>query len=116
MLDLPTFLKAQNEISLRMNGQQRSPQATSSDLRLAASNADRNPQDIYAWVDVILAAIEGGLRSGTTPFALAQALTNRQNELGAKKWPPVLPHAPPLPKVGAQPATMDSEYGPETSA
>ena len=94
MLNLPSYLQSCWDNSRRTHGAQRPPQAPVHELQSVTRTVQENAQSLYGWVDVILAGIEGGLRSGATPFALAQALVNRQTELGARKMPPPLPHVP----------------------
>jgi hypothetical protein len=90
MRDLPTFITQQHAISINAYGNQRHPGAPIADVQSALARAHADPTGIYAWVDVILAGIEGGLRSGSTPFALCQALVNRQGEMGNTRYPPQL--------------------------
>ncbi len=94
MENLNTFVARQWEISKRQHGLQRSANAVAYEATACLREVQGNSDGLYGWVDVILAGIEGGLRSGQTPYALAQALMNRQTEIGARKMPPALPHAP----------------------
>lgn len=90
MKTLADFVSTQWGTSVKAYGQQRAISAAIADLRMALRDAENSPQEMYPWVDVIIAATEAALRSGTTSFAVAQALLNRQNEQAAKKWPPAL--------------------------
>ena len=90
MRDLPTFLAAQKTISEAAYGRQRHPGAPVADVGAALQRANGDPLDLYVWVDLILAGVEGALRSGATPFASAQALVNRQGQMEATKHPPQL--------------------------
>lgn len=94
MMNLPSYIDSCWANSKRAHGSQRPPHAPMHELQGRMRAVQDNPQSLYGWVDVILAGIEGGLRAGATPFALAQALVNRQMEEGARKMPPALPHAP----------------------
>lgn len=94
MQTLPSYLDAIWLQSKRAYGITRPPHAPLHELQGRLRTVADDPASLYGWVDIILAAVEGGLRSGATPFALAQALTNRQAELGARKLPPPLPHVP----------------------
>lgn len=90
MKTLPEYITAQRDISLRIHGHQRPEHAAVHEVQSRLRTVQDDPTSLYGWVDIILAGIEGGLRSGATTYALAQALTNRQAELAAKKVPPVL--------------------------
>lgn len=94
MIDLPTILKQCWDNSKRAYGAQRPPHMPVHELQSRVRTVQENHESLYGWVDVILAGIEGGLRAGATPFALAQAIVNRGNEVGARKMPPPLPHMP----------------------
>ena len=95
MKTLPTLIQELWELSKRAYGLQRPPEMAYHHLMSTTRTVHDNAQSLYGWVDVILAGIEGGLRSGATPYALSQAIINRQAELGARKLPPALPHVPP---------------------
>jgi len=113
MLDLPTLIKARQDFSQRAYGLQRPAAASHLDCAGALRRCAESPNDVYCWVDVVMAAIEGGLRSGSTPFALAQAITNRAREDAARKLPNPLAHAgPPAPDRQMPVGSMD-QYGPE---
>lgn len=116
MRDLPTFLAIQQDISRKAYGPQRSPNSAALDCGDALGHARENPIDLYAWVDLAMAAFEGALRSGNTPFAIAQAMTNRQSEMATKRWPHPLAHmAPPAP-VGVRESERRANRGtPEPS-
>ena len=90
MKTLPDYLTAQHAISLRAHGLQRAHNAPVYEVREALAAAEQSPTNLYAWVAVIMAAIEGGLRSGSTPFALAQALVNQQTAVDNQRYPPPL--------------------------
>ena len=90
MDNLATFIQCAHANSLKAYGQQRSIAAAAEDVSRALRAANGNPQELAGWVDVIMAAIEAAPRSGSSPFAVATALTAKQAELGARKWPPQL--------------------------
>jgi hypothetical protein len=90
MKSVPEFITAHRDISLRIHGRQRPEHAAVHELQSRLRTVQEDPSSLYGWVDIILAGIEGGVRSGATAYALAQALINRQNELAAKKVSPVL--------------------------
>jgi hypothetical protein len=90
LIDLTSFLKMQEASSHRAHGQQRSPLAPAGDVASALNGVRQDPRNLYNWVQVILAAMEGGLRSGATPFALSQALLNQVTANGRKPMPPPL--------------------------
>lgn len=122
MRDLPTFLAAQQDISRKAYGPQRSPNSAALDCGDALGHAREHPTDLYAWVDLLMAGLEGALRSGNTPFAIAQAMLNRQSEMATKKWPHPLAHMPPPQPAGARESerranrgTADAPLPPEPS-
>ena len=94
MIDLASYISNAWVESKRAYGAQRPPHAPLHEMHSRLRTVQDSSDSLYGWVDVILAGIEGGLRSGATPFALAQALVNRQSEVGARKLPPPLPHIP----------------------
>ena len=113
MRDLVTFVAAQQDISNKMYGRQRHAEAPVFEVDGALRRAQSNPLDVFAWADVIMAGIEGGLRAGATPFALCQTLVNRQTALANAKQPPHLAKQD-FRLSGDHPPGLD-EYGPETS-
>ncbi len=85
--NLPTYLDDQLKISHRAHGLHRSIAAPLIDLQRAIRLVEESPYSLGNWALVIEAAVEAALRSGSTPFALAQALSNRQAEAGQQKYP-----------------------------
>mgnify|MGYP001589645832 CR=1 FL=1 len=94
MENLTTFVSRSWDSSKRRFGLQRPAGVAVREAQQHLRVAEVDPESMYAWVNVILAGIEGGLRAGATPFALAQALVNAQNYEGASRVPPPLPHMP----------------------
>lgn len=90
MIDLPTLISTHWDTSQRAHGRQRHPSAPVADAYTALRGAEADPLQMFAWVDLMFAAIEGGLRSGATPFALAQACATRAAQMGATRYPPRL--------------------------
>jgi hypothetical protein len=113
MRDLPTFLATQATISQAAYGRQRHPGAAVGDVHGALNRANGDPLSVYSWVDVILAGVEGALRSGATPFAIAQALMNRQNQMAATRHPPHLARQTEFieQRDAARAQAMQEEYG-----
>jgi Protein of unknown function (DUF550) len=103
MKTLPEFLTTQLEISKRAHGDTRAPLVPLYELQTALRHAHESPNNLYVWADIVMAAIEGALRSGSTPFAIAQALVHLQTQAGARKYPPPLAHMP-QPQQRVQPA------------
>lgn len=108
MRDLAGFVTRQREISVRLHGAQRHPAAPVSDVLAALRVAEQNPSDLLVWASVIMAALEGGLRSGSTPFALTQALVNAQSAMDDRRAPPPLAQ---MSRAPSGPSVLD-EYGP----
>ena len=49
------------------------------------------------WVDIITLGIDGALRAGHTPLAVAQALVNKQTLNRSRRWPPLINQIPDQP-------------------
>jgi len=46
-----------------------------------------NGTDLYEWIDVIILAIDGALRSGFSPQQISDALDDKQTINENRKWP-----------------------------
>jgi hypothetical protein len=113
MRDLPTFLSTQQAISIAAHGRQRHPSAAVGQAHGALQRAGGDPQGLYSWVDLIFAGIEGALRSGATPFAIAEALISHQGRLASTRFPPHLAkHSEFIEQRNEQRAkSLQEEYG-----
>jgi hypothetical protein len=90
MKTIAEFVTTQRDASLRIHGAQRPDHAAVHEVQSCLRTVQEDPTSLYGWVDIILAGVEGGLRSGVSAYALAQAIVNRQNEMAARRVPPVL--------------------------
>ncbi len=119
MIDLATFITQQDAISKRQYGLQRNIVSAVIDAQGIARALQREPHETRLWADLMLAAVEGALRSGSTPFLVAQALATAQTHLGNQKFLPQLQQAPAPPEtINRQaPATFDPVgLGPEVDS
>lgn len=108
MIDLPTLLQRHHETSQRAHGQQRHPNMVLADVHAAMRQVESDPLQMFAWVDLVFAALEGGLRSGATSFALAQALATRSTQMANTRYPPQLANQESL-KGPGRPETIQEE-------
>lgn len=92
MKTLPEYAQEHAAISRRAYGMTRAPHTPVHELQSKTRTVIDDPSSLYGWVDVIIAGFEGAIRGGATPYAVAQALMNRQAEMGSRKYPPALPH------------------------
>lgn len=56
--------------------------------------ADHPDQALGQWVDIIILAIDGALRAGHTPLAVAQAILNKHRINKGRRWPPLVNQIP----------------------
>ena len=60
--------------------------ATCAHIRSELIEIEKNPTDIYEWIDVIILALDGAWRSGASPFKIISVLLDKQRINFARKW------------------------------
>src|SRR5262245_5598654 len=103
---LVTFFANQWDISRRIYGDRRSEFAPIGELRVALGRVERDPLNVFELAELFVSAVEVCLRANTTPFAIAQAIVNRQNEMAAQKT------KAPLAKFVGEPQKVDRSAAP----
>lgn len=97
MMQLNQFLQDVQDNSNRLYGPSRSSAGVVADASEALRHAGRNPQSVQSWVKVIMAAMEGACRCGSTAFTVGQAMQNELAALAAGRTrPDVSQHLAPV--------------------
>lgn len=48
---------------------------------------EQKPEDVYEWIDIVILAFDGALRTGWSPEDIAEALAVKQDINENRKWP-----------------------------
>lgn len=88
MMQLVQFLEEVQASSGRIYGSSRSTHSVMGDISDAFRAAGQDPKNLKAWVQLVMAAMEGACRSGNTSFAVSQALHNELTMLSSGKSRP----------------------------
>jgi hypothetical protein len=86
-LDLVTYLERQSEFSLQAFGPGPRTAGVLAHIRKELGEIEREPADLFEWIDVATLAFDGALRAGWTPEQVAGALAAKLERNRARKWP-----------------------------
>lgn len=93
-LDLVTHLHRQKEFSDRTYGPGSRPKAVIDHIRKELVEIEKEPTDLYEWIDVMILAMDGAWRAGYSPEEIATALDAKQTKNENRKWPDWRTHDP----------------------
>ena len=87
MLNLIKHLHRQRAWSEKTFGPGPRVQGVLDHIRKELVEIQKNPGDIYEWIDVVLLALDGAWRAGYSPDEIAFALAMKQEINEAREWP-----------------------------
>lgn len=85
--DLVAHLRRQMEFSVKTFGPGARVQAVCDHIRKELIEVESEGGPLSEWVDVVLLALNGALRSGATPEHIAEAIVAKQTKNEGRKWP-----------------------------
>lgn len=56
-------------------------------IREELEEVAEHPEDVFEWIDIIILAIDGALRSGHSPQLIVEALAAKQRRNELRQWP-----------------------------
>ena len=87
LFSLRTHLLSQREFSLLTFGPFRRVAGVCDHIRKELIEVEESNGDLKEWVDVIILAFDGALRTGTHPSDIIQAIVEKQKINESRKWP-----------------------------
>lgn len=85
--DLVKHLHRQREFSEKTFGPGSRTQGVIDHIRKELNEIEKDPFDLFEWIDVILLALDGAWRHGHTPEAISMAIETKQMINENRKWP-----------------------------
>jgi hypothetical protein len=85
--DLIAHIERQRKFSLRTFGPGASTTRILDHIRKELAEIEANPGDVTEWIDVMLLALDGAWRTGTTSEAIAEAIHAKQQINESRQWP-----------------------------
>lgn len=85
--DLIAHLHRQRAFSKRTFGPGTRAKGVIAHIRKELLEIERNPVDVFEWIDVVLLALDGAWRAGYQPADIAAALQAKQSKNEARDWP-----------------------------
>ncbi len=85
--DLITHLHRQRAFSQRAFGPGNRTAGVLDHIRKELLEIEKDPSDIFEWIDVVLLACDGAWRNGHGPEAIAEALFAKLAKNEARQWP-----------------------------
>lgn len=85
--DLVAHLHRQRAFSEKTFGPGARHQAVIDHIKRELKEIEKEPADIFEWIDVVLLALDGAWRAGHTPEAIAFALEAKQTKNEGREWP-----------------------------
>jgi hypothetical protein len=86
-LDLVTYLHRQKEFSENTYGPGQRTTGVLDHIRKELKEIEKDPNDLYEWIDVVILAFDGAWRAGYTPEQIAEALEKKQSKNESRTWP-----------------------------
>jgi len=85
--DLHSHLNRQYEFSQRIFGPGTKTASVLDHIRKELVEIEKDPLDLEEWVDVIILALDGAMRTGRTSLEVIEALIAKQTKNEKRKWP-----------------------------
>ncbi len=85
--DLVKHLERQKAFSEKTFGPGTRTKGVIDHLRKEIDEVEKEPTDLSEWIDLVLLALDGAWRHGSTPTQIAVALENKQAKNEQRKWP-----------------------------
>jgi hypothetical protein len=86
-MDLVKHLERQRAFSEKTFGPGPRTKGVLNHIRKELDEVEKEPTDIYEWVDLILLALDGAWRAGHEPQAICDALQAKQLKNENRVWP-----------------------------
>lgn len=87
-MDLAKHLERQREWSLNTFGPPNNNTAGIIDhIQKELVEVEKNPEDVFEWIDIVLLAFDGAMRNGWSPEDVTNALRTKQLINEERKWP-----------------------------
>jgi hypothetical protein len=87
MFDFQAHLERMIEFSSRTFGPGPRTHGLIKHIRKELQEIQRDPSDLYEWIDIIILGIDGAWRAGFTPEQILEALISKQIKNESRKWP-----------------------------
>lgn len=87
MFDMVALLKRKHAFSLKTFGPGLRTAGVLDHIRKELAEIEKDPLDIYEWVDVIALAIDGAMRHGATAEGLCDAIAIKQRIVESRTYP-----------------------------
>jgi hypothetical protein len=87
MFDLVAHLYRQRAFSRATFGPGERTKGICDHIRKELAEIEKDPDDIFEWVDVILLALDGAWRAGLLPEDVVNALDEKQEQNELRDWP-----------------------------
>lgn len=87
MFDLIAHLYRQRAFSRATFGPGPRAKGVVDHIRKELIEIERDPGDVFEWVDVILLALDGAWRAGCSPETIAAAISTKQGKNERRDWP-----------------------------
>ncbi len=85
-MNLIEHLQKQHEFSQKTFGPGYRTDTVIAHIRKELIEVESSPQDIEEWIDIVLLAFDGALRSGNTPEQISQALAAKLKKNMSRTW------------------------------
>lgn len=87
-IDLETYIATHEAWSLQTFGPPKQTDVVKLCTHIAKEISEvlLKPEDVTEWVDIIILAVDGALRTGHSPQEIAEALVRKQQINVARKW------------------------------
>lgn len=86
-MDMVHILQRQQDFSLRAFGENPRLMGIVDHIKKEIIEVEQNPNDVEEWVDIAILALDGAMRSGQTPFNVANALIEKIKKNELRSWP-----------------------------
>ena len=86
-MDIVYILQRQQNFSLRAFGENPRLLGIIDHIKKEVVEVEQNPNDAEEWIDIAILALDGAMRSGQSPFNVANALIEKIKKNELRKWP-----------------------------
>lgn len=86
-MDLIQHLRRSREFSERTFGPGQRTAGLVEHIQSELDEIQRDPTDLFEWIDVVILALDGAWRAGYSPEEIAAALSIKQKRNEGRRWP-----------------------------
>lgn len=87
VFDLVAHIQRQKEFSEKTFGPGPRTKGVIDHIRRELLEVEKNPDDLYEWIDLMILAIDGAWRAGHSPTKIMIALETKQTINETRSWP-----------------------------